>query len=79
MEYDLLKLTLSAPVSFQIFDLSGRLVVQDSADLNGRYLRVWDGLDAGGRLAAPGLYLYQVQVEADVQTTSRQGVVSVAY
>ena len=36
--------------------------------------RVWDGFTV-----PPGVYLYQVEVEADAGTSRRQGVVSVAY
>ena len=76
VEYHLLKLTRLASVYFQIFDLSGRLVFQDQAhEGSGHFLCLWDGLDVDGRLVTPGLYLYQVQVGADQQTISRQGVV----
>ena len=41
--------------------------------------RVWDGRDQAGFTVPPGVYLYQVEVEADASTSRRQGVVSVAY
>ena len=41
--------------------------------------RVWDGRDQDGFTVPPGVYLYQVEVEADAGTSRRQGVVSVAY
>lgn len=80
VSYNLLKLTRPAPVSFQIFDLSGRLVVQGlSRDQNGRFVRLWHGGDVTGNTVEPGLYLYRIEVEADAGTLSQQGVVNVAY
>lgn len=79
--YSLLKLTQSAPVFFEIYNLSGRLVRRGYAgeDRSGRFARVWDGRDDWGALVGPGLYLYQIQVAADSGTERRTGVVNVAY
>lgn len=78
--YNLLKLTRSVPVFFQIFDLGGRLQIEGvSEDRHGRFTRLWRGLDARGQRVEPGLYIYRVKVEADVGVASRQGVVQVAY
>jgi hypothetical protein len=80
VSYNLLKLTRPAPVSFQIFDLRGRLITQGlSRDQNGRFVRLWHGGDATGNTVEPGLYLYRIEVEADAGTLSQQGVVNVAY
>ncbi|MFT5088709.1 MAG: hypothetical protein ACI906_002154 [Candidatus Latescibacterota bacterium] len=80
LSYNLLKLTRPAPVSFQIFDLSGRLVAQGlSQDRNGRFARLWRGTDANDHRVEPGLYLYRIKVEADAKTVSQQGIVNVAY
>lgn len=79
--YSLLKLTQSAPVFFEIYNLSGRLVRRGYAgeDRSGRFARVWDGRDDWGALVGPGLYLYQIQVAAHSGTERRTGVVNVAY
>jgi hypothetical protein len=79
--YSLLKLTQSAPVFFEIYNLSGRLVRRGYAgeDRSGRFARVWDGRDDWGALVGPGLYLYQIQVAADSGIERRTGVVNVAY
>ena len=79
--YSLLKLTRPAPISFEIFDLSGRLRRQGRAgdDASGRFVRLWDGRDEQGAMVKPGLYVYRLQVEADAGTATRQGVVGVAY
>ena len=80
ISYNLLKLTQPAPVSFQIFDLSGRLVVQGtSEDRHGRFARIWRGSKGGEGLVDPGLYIYRIKVEANAGTVSRQGIVNVAY
>jgi len=81
LAYSLLKLTRPAPVFFEIFDLSGKRVRQGyvGEDESGRFVRLWDGRDQSGGRAAPGLYIYQVQVEADAETAARQGVVGVVY
>ena len=80
IEYSLLKLTRPAPVSFEIFDLSGkRLRRGTSRDSAGRFARLWDGTDAAGRTVAPGLYLYRLEVDADARAGVRQGVVRVVY
>ena len=81
VSYNLLRLTQPAPVFFEIYDLTGRRVRQGlaSADQSGRFARIWDGRDQAGFTVEPGLYLYQVQVDADAATFQRQGVVSVVY
>ena len=79
--YSLLKLTRPAAVFFRIYDLGGGLVRRGYAgeDQSGRFAQVWDGRDDWGRLVAPGMYLYHLEVAADVGTTRHSGVVNVAY
>lgn len=81
LSYDLLKLTRDAPVSFAIYDLSGQLVRRGeiSSARSGSFVRIWDGRDTAGRLAQPGLYLYQVEVDADAGSVRRQGSASLVY
>lgn len=81
VEYSLLKLTLPAPVFFELFDLSGLRVRQGyaGANLSGQYTQIWDGRDDQGRIVEPGLYVYRIQVQTDSGTANRQGVVSVVY
>ena len=50
-----------------------------SAEPLGRYTRIWDGRDDQGRLVAPGLNLYRIEVQPDAGTVSRQGVLRVVY
>jgi len=80
LEYDLLKLTRPAPVSFRVYDPGGRPIFQGQGlEQSGGFARLWDGRDGYGGLVAPGLYLYQVEVRADDGTQRRQGVVGVGY
>jgi hypothetical protein len=81
LDFDLLKLTRPVPVVLEISDLSGRRLRRldlgrlDSGGWTGR----WDGRDERGGLLPPGLYLYDLRVEADTGAEHRQGVVGVAY
>jgi len=70
-----------SPQVFAIYDLTGRQVRQGyaGADESGRFVRIWDARDAAGERVPPGLYIYRVEVQADAETMSRQGLVSVAY
>ena len=79
--YSLLKLTRPASVFFRIYDLGGGLVRRGYAgeDQSGRFVQVWDGRDDWGRLVAAGIYLYHLEIAADVGTTRYSGLVNVAY
>ena len=81
VSYSLLKLTRPAAVFFRIYDLGGGLVRRGYAgeDQSGRFAQVWDGRDDWGRLVAAGIYLYHLEVAADVGTTRHSGLVNVAY
>ncbi|NKB66525.1 MAG: hypothetical protein GKR89_05650 [Candidatus Latescibacteria bacterium] len=80
VEFNLLKLTRTARMAFQIRDLSGHLLRQGQVESSsGHFVRLWDGRTDGGQLVPPGMYLYRVEVEADEGTAARQGVVGVAY
>jgi hypothetical protein len=59
-----------ARVRIDIFDVSGRHVralVEGVAEA-GHHVRAWDGLETGGRRAAAGVYLVQMQVDGVKQT-----------
>ncbi len=81
VSYNLLRLTRPAPVLFEIFDLAGKKIQRGfaGADQSGRFARIWDGRDRNGETVVPGIYLYQVEVEADAGVFRRQGIVNVAY
>ena len=79
--FNLLQLTNEAPLSLRLFDLSGRLlkVVHDGGQESGRLNFFWDGLDEGGDLVPPGIYLYRIEVEAEDKNVEQSGTVAVVY
>jgi hypothetical protein len=63
-----LRYTLSAParVRLALYDAQGRLVrhlVTETSQQAGEHRAYWDGADATGRLAAPGIYLARIEVD----------------
>ena len=46
---------------------------------SGHFTRQWDGRDDAGRLAPPGVYLVQVELESDEGRKRATGIVRVAY
>ena len=81
VSYNLLRLNQPTPVLFEIFDLSGKRVQRGfaGADQSGRFARIWNGIDRDGHAVPQGIYIYQVEVEADAGTFYRQGTVNVVY
>ena len=81
MQFNLLQLTDSAPVRFDLFDLSGRPVARVDLGLHGlgpaEYR--WDGRGADGRLLPPGTYVWRLRVDADAFAEDHHGVLAVAY
>ena len=73
-------------LQLSIYDISGRMVRQldRQSAIRGLFGErpgdpVWDGLDDGGRKVAPGIYLYQISVEADTGKEAEMGTISVVY
>ena len=79
---DIFKLTSSRRLQVRIYTLDGRGVWQrEEMVLSGRTTVRWDGVDDRGRRAPPGLYLCQVQLDADAvgQPTTQARIIAVAY
>ena len=79
---DIFKLTSSRRLQVRIYTLDGRRVWQrEEMVLSGRTTVRWDGVDDHGRQAPPGLYLCQVQLDADAtgQPTTQARIIAVAY
>jgi hypothetical protein len=67
-------------VAVRIFTIEGRRVRKLAlAGGTGEYRMAWDGRDQQNRIVAPGLYLFEVRVEAGDSTSSRRGAFVVAY
>ncbi len=81
LAYDLMVVTRAARVQVAVYDLAGRRVclVYVGEEENGRHVHPWEGRDEQGWRVAPGLYLYQLQVETDAGLAGRQGVIQVVY
>ena len=79
--YTLLRLADAGAVEVEIFDLSGRSVrrLYSGRESSGHYLRPWDGRGDDGSVVAPGLYLFQVRLDADRGTTRDSGFIAVVY
>ncbi len=82
-EFAVLKVNIARSVGITLFDLSGRRVrhLEENRELaNGLYRLLWDGLDEGGALVPPGLYLAQIEVDSDSGNNNSIGqIVGVAY
>jgi gliding motility-associated-like protein len=81
ISYHLLKLTGSAPVSLDMYDLSGTLVkkVYRGNDPSRRTVQSWDGTDENGEVVPPGVYFYRLTVRTDEKEENRVGTVTVVY
>jgi hypothetical protein len=81
ISFDLRDLTQARPVEVQIWTLDGRRVRQlaPAVTASGHFTRQWDGRDDAGRLAPPGVYLAQVELESDEGRKRATGIVRVAY
>ena len=83
ISFDLVNLSGAVPVTLSLYDLAGRKVVDvfDGPSTSGRQSATWDGRidDGAGTLAVPGVYIMRLEVDADEESTTAFGVVSVAY
>ena len=81
LSYALLKIVTEAAVTLEMYDLAGRRVrrAYEGMGSNGAYALEWDGTDDRGLLVPPGLYLYELRVEADGGASRRWGSVGVMY
>ena len=81
IEYQLVNLTGEVPAALGIYDLSGRKVGEvgtGAGPVSGLFRVEWDGSGERGTLP-PGLYLLQLEVEADTGQDQAGRLVSVAY
>ncbi|RLG67456.1 MAG: hypothetical protein DRO11_10130 [Methanobacteriota archaeon] len=82
VSFDVLKVEEPRPVTVAVYDLSGRLVrtlwdgVRTTA---GRRMVPWDGRDGNGRPVPPGVYIFKVEVSADVGRAEALGTITVVY
>jgi len=82
IQFALFKVYAARPVAIRFFSLDGRSVRQlEEQGMGGRQQFAWDGRDDSGNLVAPGLYLCQIEVEADsdIGGQKRTHLIAVAY
>ena len=82
IQFALFKIYAARPVIIRLYSLDGRQVRRlESQGVGGRQQFTWDGLDHSGNLVAPGLYLCQIEVEADADVSGRERthLIAVAY
>ena len=79
--FNVLQLLRPAPVSLEIYDLSGRKIhaVLDQERGIGPVLTSWDGRRSDGRLVPPGTYIWILQVRANFFAERHSGVLAVVY
>ncbi len=82
IEYELLNLSGAVPLTIRVCDLAGRRVAvleRGKSGQSGLDHAVWDGRDGRGVLVPAGLYVLELQVEADSVVERRQRLVALAY
>lgn len=79
--FDLFLLLDSVDVELNIWDLSGRRIVQleQGESTAGNREVQWSGRDTQGNLVPPGLYVYQFVVGSDDAASERLGTLSLVY
>lgn len=81
IRFDLVRIGGLVPARLKIYDLAGqRQVAIDLGDQGTGPQRVrWDGLDEGGNILPPGLYVVEIAVESESGTFRRMAPIGVAY
>ena len=80
VQFNLLQIVAPAPVILEIYDLSGRRVHRAEIERGvGPASLSWDGTVPGEGLAAPGVYVWRLRVDADAFDEVHSGVVGVVY
>ena len=80
IEYELVNLAGTVPITVGIYDLSGSLVAEMASNRSsGRFSEIWDGTNGGGGLVAPGLYIIRMKVDTDEVTDIAVSSVALAY
>ena len=81
IHYDLTRLVGAAPITVSVFGLAGNLVrtLFSGAQGGGSFSIEWDGSDAAGKKAPPGIYLFRVDLQTDAREEAVAGVVEMVY
>ena len=83
IEFSLFKVYKSRPTVLRIYTLDGHTVRNvEGVAQGGRHRLTWDGRDADGKTVPPGLYICQIDVQADAEGVDGQRrvhLIAVAY
>ncbi|MGY8823686.1 MAG: FlgD immunoglobulin-like domain containing protein [Candidatus Latescibacterota bacterium] len=81
IDYTLFRLPAPIPVELNIYDLQGRRVGQVDLGIQsaGPQHVEWGGRDSKGRVLAPGLYLLEIALRAELKTFRHLRPIGVAY
>ena len=80
IDYDLVNMVGSVPVTVGFFDLSGRKVAEVVSErASGQWREIWDGTDGSGNLQPPGMYILRMEVETDETTYTVTEAVALVY
>jgi hypothetical protein len=81
IHFDVAELIGGGDLAVRIYDLGGRLVrvVEDASRASGRYTQDWDGRDGAGNVVPPGIYVFEIDMQADAGDAARSGTIAVAY
>lgn len=79
--YSLLRLTRDVPIEVEVYNLAGEQVrkLRGEPGASSFYRLVWDGRDDGGEMAAPGLYIFRIAVDADSGVEAKLGYIALIY
>ena len=80
IDYGLFQVDKAVPVSFTVYDLTGRMVYQltQSQDSGPQTMR-WDGANDAGKRVPPGLYLWRITADTAAADYVQSGIVAVVY
>ena len=79
---ELFKLTASRELNIRIYSLDGRQIWSNTKTvLSGKTSVRWNGTNNKGEIVPPGLYIFQIQLNADDENSnsSRSQIIAVAY
>ena len=81
ISFDLINLNGDVPVSLGLHDLSGRqvAVLFEGFASSGRQTVTWPTAGAEADPTVPGSYILRLDVEADTESRSELGILSIAY
>ena len=79
--FDLVRLLEPVNVQVNIYDLSGRPIVQiHTGGSHASNVQIeWNGRESHGQLAPPGIYLYRLVADSDATSTAYTGALSLVY